>query len=152
MPIFFKPDVTISETSVIITLKHGKFKGDIMQKLRNKNKEGFTLIELMIVIAIIGILAAISTISYLYYLSYARDKTAAFYARSAYRQAMSFCIVEASCAEITDVTELGFTYPTPPEIIAEINADESMFITSAHTLGTKKYFVSSEGYLSYEYQ
>jgi len=123
-----------------------------MQKLKFKNKEGFTLIELMVVIAIIGILAAISSIGYLYYLTYARDKTAEFYARSAYKQAMEFCVVEASCAEVTDVTDLGFTYPTQPEIISEINADESTFITSAHTLGSKKYVVNSVGDLSYEYQ
>ena len=48
----------------------------MLQKLANRNSKGFTLIELMIVIAIIGILAAIAIPNFLRY----RDK--AYCARS----------------------------------------------------------------------
>jgi len=121
-----------------------------MQKLRSGNENGSTLIELMIVIAIIGILAAIASLGYLYYLTYARNESAEVSARNAYKQAMEFCIMEANCAEITDVADLGFTYPTPPVIISKISTDESVFITSEHTQGTRKYVVSSLGDVSYE--
>ncbi len=57
-----------------------------------KNKKGFTLAELLIVVAIIGVLVAISIPIFSKQLEKARDATSVANLRSAYSQAMSYVI------------------------------------------------------------
>jgi len=81
----------------------------MLQKLRIKNQKGFTLIELMIVIAIIGILAAIAIPNFIAY----RNK--------------AFCSAAESDANAI-AAALADYFATPAHVTYVAHAAQSVFI------------------------
>ena len=117
----------------------------MLKAFRKNGQKGFTLIELMIVVAIIGILAAIAIPQFVAYRQKGYDTQAKGELKSLYTACQAYFADSPTTTDCTTAL-VSAQFQASPEVTLTIAGAQTMEgTTSSHSAGTKVYEIGPSG-------